>query len=375
MDPLRRGQSESINAQRKPAAKADKGRKRWQTLRIKLIEVKNALIKKFGVAPLFNSKNISAHKASAVPPVKGSLVGSYPEGLDRLATETASVLREHINDMLPVEKCNDIASAYLVMHGLAKYRVPAGKGERTDFSLEPLKGRLPRARIEAMKQMVCSMSWPDMLSFYKNDSLVIPRKMGVLRGVRRIVSGLVAHGRPKVGGQEALLLEQVVNVQNRMKDPNSVYVVVFQDQVSGSAGHAALVVGGQGEGKEPLYVSHVSSGNAISDIFRKMVPGFTSDATKHIFEDDCAQFGLPDFIVELKGLDNAQIAEQARKTSGKGYNLTTQNCSTRTGELLLAGIPLEDRKRVRQPDGFWTPYDVTGLARDIWMAGVIKPAK
>ncbi|MET4693803.1 hypothetical protein [Endozoicomonas lisbonensis] len=281
----------------------------------------------------------------------------------------AAVLRQEPHS-LSRKQSQNIASAFLVANGLAQYKVPSN-GKRTDFSIVPLQKKAPSSKLTDMNAMISRMKLSEMMGFYQQDGLVIPRKAGLLKGTRQLIAGQKRRftgkaQRNKIEDIEAYA-RAIIQQGEKLSNPASVYVVVYQDRAPEQPGHAALVIGGKGiNGKKPLYVSHLGLGESVLSKIKAVFPGSSTKATSHEFRQDCVQFGMPDFVVELKGMDRDEMVHYLESVRDKGYHLTSHNCATKVGNLLLAGLPEENRKNIHKPNSFWTPYDITVMAQQIW---------
>ena len=342
---------------------AKTAKKKWQGLRTELRELGKMLAQQ--IRKPFQPRSIHSYTVTRVDS-PATQVSQKSHSLENLLKETTAQVFEQGSSYLGKKDCKHIASAYLVMHGLARYKT-ASNGTRTDFTLKPAKHKASSTQKAAMEKMIKGMSWPQMRAFHANDTLVIPRKANILKGTARLIAGQ----QRRLKADKAALInanpKTVKQHQLAMSNPKSVFVVVYGDRTPEKASHAALMIGGKGSNsKEPLYVSHLGVGGSVFSGIKAALPKVTIDSTSNIFEEDCEQFGKPDYVVELTGLNKDDIVQRLQSQKDKGYDLLTQNCSTRVGELLLAGVPEPERKGLRKPNGFWTPWNITVMAQELW---------
>ena len=339
--------------------------KKWRGLGIELKELGRRLVDLLKRSFQFHS--LHSYQITVVDSPSPQVKNRKARALDELLKQTTNQVKTQSGGMLE-KSCKDIASAFLVMHGLAKYQSPA-EGPRTDFTLIP--ARTYSAQVSEMQRMIKGMTWPQMQSFYRNDALVIPRTAGVLKGTGRLLAGqkrrlerLLKHSTPAA---DTIDPGSVAKQKLAMSNPASVFVAVYGDRTPGQAGHVALFIGGKGENPgKPLYVSHLGMNRSTLENVRTVLPGVKVESTSNTFEEDCKQFGIPDYVVELTGLNHDAMVKHLQQAKGKGYDLLTRNCSTHAGELLLAGLPGRTKQATKKPDGFWTPYDITVMAQQLW---------
>ena len=341
--------------------------KNWQGLGTELRELGNYLVHQ--LKRPFQKRSIHSYTVTKVESASPQ-VNRKTRNLEEYRKQVAAEVFQQGNGYISKTESEHIASAYLVMFGLASYQSDSDT-KRTDFALKPV-GKLNSKKQRAkMKQMITGMTWPQMKAFYHNDTLVIPRKGGVLKGTGRLIAGQKIrfnnwrkHTKP---ADTVVDPRAVTSLKMTMSNPNAVYVVVYGDRTPEEAGHAALFIGGKGKTpRKPLYISHLGVNQSNLDGVKMALPGFKVQATSNTFEEDCDQFGMPDYIVELTGLDHDKMIEHLERSTKKGYDLITRNCSTRVGELLLAGAPEASRKAVKKPNGFWTPFNVTTMTQELW---------
>ncbi|AMO55600.1 hypothetical protein GZ77_09300 [Endozoicomonas montiporae] len=345
----------------------------WQGWRIKL----DSFAKKFlpQIKPSRNSRPVRSYQITKVETDPSNSKTTFKQLLE----QTTATIQSKTPYFLSKEQSQNIASAFLVANGLAVYTTPSDK-ERTDFTIKPVKNKTTEQQLTAMNAMINRATLSEMINFHTQDNLVIPRKHGVLKGTRQLISGQKRRFNGKAKRHKIddipAFTKALVRMSEKLSNPESVYVVVFQDGSPENSGHAALVIGGKGgQGNKPQYVSHLGMRESALSGIKATLPGSSITAASHTFQEDCVQFGIPDYVVELKGLDRDKMVSHMNSTKDKGYNLTRYNCSTKVGNLLLAGLPEQHHKGIHKPHGFWTPYDVTVMAQQLWKEELTRSVK
>ncbi len=365
MDPLQGKKAAPPQQGQERAGLREIARQYWQRLITRLTEAKRYLGRPLS-PPKFTRKpvrNYQISKTEGATPVLRTLKLPLDSALDDLQKAVGVKLRGKAN----ILKCRDIAKAFLVMDGLATYEKPQFF-PRKDFSVRPSTQAVTSTAVEKIKRNVQQMQPEQLLSFYQNDAVVIPRKMGVLQGVGRIIKGSVKRKlTQRAHSKETIQMAAEASLR-RLQNPEAVYIVVFGDK-PGVLGHSALFIGEKkGDEGSFKYISHLGLADSTAGYLKLLFPGIKTQECVGEYYNDCARYGAPEFIIELKGLDRERMNSHLDKTEDKGYDLMTRNCSTRIGEMLLEGASHTTREKLRQPNGFWTPYDITGLARELWVA-------